>query len=422
MMLESTTLHKTHTDRMPSRCTSITVLLAARAVKRPGVKTQIKMRLHARTQSGLSLIELMIAMLLGIVLTAGMATVFSGSKRSATLNTTFTELQESARFSMDSMVRDVRLAGFQGCTPTTESGATAVILASNAPTDDLHGTALSTHTVNNDGTWSPSIAFTGFTPPASGEIGAPVEGTHALSVQFGSPETYRIESMASRTAPIVLADSVTPADIGLMANDVAMISDCQKANIFTVSSTGTNSIQHASSVNRNSQGLADGRLSAAFINQSDDRARTRLMRFEANIYYIGDTQRTSSDGNDVLALFRMSLPYVLPTTGATVPPVEMIEGVTDLRLRVGMHSEDISNDDVIFVAPEDVPSTAGIIGSVEIGMLVESFANISDNADQHSYTLAGYTLTPSTARGDTTYRTDRRMRLAFNSTVDVRNR
>jgi len=93
-----------------------------------------------------------------------MATVFSGSKRSSTLNTTLTELQESARFSMDSMVKDVRLAGFQGCAPTSESGATAIVLASNSPTDNLHETAVSTHVVNADGSWSPSIATTGFTP------------------------------------------------------------------------------------------------------------------------------------------------------------------------------------------------------------------------------------------------------------------
>ena len=371
---------------------------------------------------GFSLIELMVAMLLGVLLTAGMATVFSGSKRSSTLNTTLTELQESARFSMDSMVKDVRLAGFQGCAPTSESGATAIVLASNSPTDNLHETAVSTHVVNADGSWSPSIATTGFTPPASGEIGEPVAGTHALSVQFGSPETFRIKSMTSKTASIVLADGVTTADTGLMTHDVAMISDCQKANIFTISSTGTNSVQHAASVNRNAAGLADGRLSDAFVSETDDRRRTRLKRFEANIYYVGNTQRTNSDGDDVLALFRMSLPYVIPTTGAAVPPIEMVEGVSDLRLRVGMHSEDINNNNVTFVTPDSVATTPGVIGSVEIGMLIESFNTIAENVDQRSYTLAGNTLSPSTQPGTNTYRADRRMRLAFNSTVDIRNR
>ncbi len=373
-------------------------------------------------QLGFSLIELMIAMLLGVLLTAGMATIFSGSKRSSVLNTTLTELQESARFSMDSMVRDVRLAGFQGCAPTSESGSTAIVLASNSPTTNLHETALTTHVIGNTGTWTPSIAFTGFTPPAAGEIGEPVAGTHALSVQFGSPETYRIQSMTSKTAPIVLADGIRTEDIGLMANDVAMVSDCQKANIFTVSSTGPNSLQHAASVNRNAYGLSDGRLSDAFVSEANDRRRTRVMRFEANIYYIGDTQRTNSDGENILALFRMSLPYVIPTTGAAVSPVEMTEGVSDLRLRVGMHSEDINNNNVVFVAPDVAATTPGVIGSVEIGMLIESFNAIAENVDQRSYTLAGNLLAPSTASGDTTYRADRRMRIAFNSSVDIRNR
>ena len=373
-------------------------------------------------QRGLSLVELMIAMVIGIALTAGMVTVFSGSKRSSQLNATLTELQESARFSMGTMISDIRLAGFQGCAPASSDGTSATILGNNVPTTNLQQTALTGHLVNADGTWSPPAPL-GFTPPAAGTPGAPVAGTHVLSSQFGSPETYRIETMADEFAPVKLSNA-TVADMGVAANDVVLISDCEVANIFTVSTVGTDTLLHAATVNKDPRtGNSDGRLTNSFGPRfaDDDAMRPRVMRFEANIYYIGDTQRTNADGENVLALYRQSLPYVLPTTGAIVPPIEMVEGVTNMQLRIGMQ-EAPPGDSVRFVAPENVSVTPGEVATVELGILLESFDSVAELTDTSSYTLAGKTLTAGTAPTDTTYRADKRMRIAFNSTVDIRNR
>ena len=68
-----------------------------------------------RSQAGLSLVELMVAMTLGLLLLSGMIAVFSGNQRSAELNTAMANLQESARFALSRMSKDMRLAGHQGC-------------------------------------------------------------------------------------------------------------------------------------------------------------------------------------------------------------------------------------------------------------------------------------------------------------------
>ncbi len=373
-------------------------------------------------QTGFSLIELMVAMLIGIMVTGGMVTVFSGSKRSSVLNTTLTELQESARFTMGAMITDIRLAGFQGCTPAANHGSPAVVLAANAPTANLQDSALTGHVIENDGDWNPPPPL-GFTPPAAGEPGAPVPGTHALSAQYGSPETYRIERMATQFDPVKLS-SATVKDMGVVENDLVLVSDCQAANIFTVSATGPDTLAHAASVNRNpATGGADGRLTTTFGPRypGDDRMRPRVMRFEANIYYVGMTGRTNTQGEEVLALFRQSLPYVLPSTGDVVPPVEMVEGITDLHLRLGVELPP-PDDEVRFVSPEDVAATPGEIGSVEVGILIESFDYVSDKADTRSYSIAGKTLQAGGNRSASTYRTDKRMRIAYNASVDIRNR
>ena len=64
---------------------------------------------------GFSLVELMIAMTLGLFLTSSMIAVFLGNKRTSEVNTAMANIQENARFALDSIARDARVSGFQGC-------------------------------------------------------------------------------------------------------------------------------------------------------------------------------------------------------------------------------------------------------------------------------------------------------------------
>lgn len=64
------------------------------------------------TQRGMSLIELMIAMTLGILIVAGMATLFTQNKNSYRQDEKIARMQEDARFAMNEIVDDIELAGF----------------------------------------------------------------------------------------------------------------------------------------------------------------------------------------------------------------------------------------------------------------------------------------------------------------------
>jgi len=372
---------------------------------------------HRGAQRGLSLIELMLALVIGLVLIGSMVTVFSGSKRSSTVNTALTELQESARFALDSIVRDIRLAGFQGCA----DGAAATVRATNAPTTDFHASALTASRIESDGSWTPAPP-TGFTPPAQGQPGAPVPGTHALSIQFGSPETWRIDRMLDKFAPVVLADGVLAADIGIIDGDVALVSDCQRADIFTVSGVSGSSIAHDGAVNR-FDGANDGRLQAAYGEPAgSDRMRARIMRFEANLYYIGDTGRTNGAGDPLHSLYRLGLPYVSPPPASTPrAAIEMVEGVGNLQVLLGMDEPSFAGHRA-YVRPGEAGPPGGTVQQVELGLLMQSFDPVTDRIDTRSYSLAGRSLAPGSQTDETTYRTDRRMRIAFNSSIDIRNR
>ncbi|MBU0500095.1 MAG: PilW family protein [Gammaproteobacteria bacterium] len=64
--------------------------------------------------SGLSLVEMMVAMTLSLVLIAGVISLFVSSKKSYTESEHFARLQENALYAMFTLERDLRMAGFFG--------------------------------------------------------------------------------------------------------------------------------------------------------------------------------------------------------------------------------------------------------------------------------------------------------------------
>lgn len=68
-----------------------------------------------KNQNGLSLIELMIAMVLGLILTGGIINIFLGAKSTYAQQDALAQVQENARFALEFIARDVRMAGYGGC-------------------------------------------------------------------------------------------------------------------------------------------------------------------------------------------------------------------------------------------------------------------------------------------------------------------
>lgn len=65
--------------------------------------------------SGFTLIEMMIAMILGLVVIAGVTSVFLAGQQSFRTNDSLAEVQDSSRVAFELMARDIREAGLTGC-------------------------------------------------------------------------------------------------------------------------------------------------------------------------------------------------------------------------------------------------------------------------------------------------------------------
>ncbi|RKZ48385.1 MAG: hypothetical protein DRQ58_04580 [Gammaproteobacteria bacterium] len=65
-------------------------------------------------QSGLSLIELMVAITIGLILLGGVFTIFMSNKQSYRVQENMGRVQENGRFAVDLMARTLRMTGWQG--------------------------------------------------------------------------------------------------------------------------------------------------------------------------------------------------------------------------------------------------------------------------------------------------------------------
>lgn len=169
------------------------------------------MGVGTRWQAGFGLIELMIAMVLGLLVMGAAFAVFQSNQRSFQANEGLNRIQESARVAYELIARDIRAAGGTAC--------------SNLARPDAE------HTLNAEETQL-------LTSPV-GDNGAPA-GTE-LVVTSGDDTAYRIT--AATTSSVTL-DSSQIAD----ANDAFKVGDklilCNANQLYVVTATGvtTNSV------------------------------------------------------------------------------------------------------------------------------------------------------------------------------------
>ena len=70
---------------------------------------------HPRSQQGITLIELMIALVIGLLATGAMLKVYVDSSQLYRFNEGLARIQENGRFGLEFIRRDARMAGFWGC-------------------------------------------------------------------------------------------------------------------------------------------------------------------------------------------------------------------------------------------------------------------------------------------------------------------
>lgn len=349
-------------------------------------------------QTGLSLIELLVALALTSALILGIFTVYMDSNRSSQLANSLARVQESGRIAFDVMARDMRMVGFQGCADPRD--VVLNVIANNPPTSDFFASNLRGWEVTN-GNWAAGTEFDGTTIESRAVIGSDV-----VAVQRGSTVDIELTgNMSADNANI----QVTGDDVGVFGqNDILLISDCESADLFRISSNpSSGTYAHANNVN------TTNRLSQAYTESA------QVFQFSSSVYFVGDTGRNDVNGNDIRALYRGNN-NLSNTATPSFRVDELVEGVESMQIEYG---EVVAGGNINYRTANNVADMSKVL-ALRIGLLVSNAENAVRAADTDSYEMPGATIVPVTGAGAgaVTHPEDQRLRRVFTTTVMLRNR
>lgn len=273
-------------------------------------------RAHEKTRArGVSLVELMVAITLGMIVLAAVSTVFMNSRVNYATQESAARLQESARVAMHFLIRDIRLAGYYGCIDeTTEIGITL-----NGADDSGFANGnpynFATPIEGFDGAsaaWYPSTV----TAAVSG-IDDKLASTDAILLRMAdvsNPVNLTMEM------PNTSAALQTSGGGGLRVGDIALISDCAQGAIFQITGPGDPPDAVSDTVVHNTGTGSPGNSTKDLGKPFDTRAQ--IMKFVQRVYYVKENAR------NVPALYRQDF------LGGN--PEELVEGIVDFQVLYGV--------------------------------------------------------------------------------------
>ncbi len=326
-----------------------------------------------RKQSGVSLVEVMIAMLLGIFLLGSVVQFFVSSRQSNRVHEATSRLQETGRMALEVMARDIRMADFWGCA------------------SDI------TNVVNNLNSANAGYVDYQTGGVAGTEGGAGVPDTLILRGGFGTGLNVQ-----PPYGPQASANLKVSAGNDLEQGDIILVSDCTNGDIFQISNAnpgGAGTVVHntgSTTVPGNYNSTNPGCPGAnAHCLSKVYGADATVYRVQQIIYTVG----TGSEGEP--ALFR---------NGA-----EFLDGVEDLQILYGEDTdapgsagEGIAN---YFVPADQVADMERVIG-IRIAIVARSSNDNLVPGNLQSFAVLGANETAA----------DRRIRRVYETTVNIRNR
>ncbi|WP_203143963.1 PilW family protein [Marinobacter mangrovi] len=164
-------------------------------------------------QSGLSIVELMVALVLGTLLTMGLVQIFTSNSQTFRLNEADARAQESGRMAVQLVSHALRNAGYFGCYPI------------NPITNNLD---------SSDEDYDPGMYDFSFQGIAAENADRPTDAVDGT--KFFSISGVRANSGIAATKDVVSASMEVSSKGGLKAGSIVMISDCEHGDIFEISS------------------------------------------------------------------------------------------------------------------------------------------------------------------------------------------
>ncbi len=315
-------------------------------------------------QTGFTLVELMVAMVISLILMGGVLQIFASTKTSYRVHDSVSQMQETGRFAIEMLTRDIRMADFWGC---------------------ANGIGKVTNGLDPDG-GAGYIDFTaGGLDGTEGGSGAP----DSIVLRGGYGTGLGVESPFG---PQSSANIKVPTGNGFEVGDILLVSDCTAADIFQLTSgdpDNTGTLVHNTGV----PGVTPGNLSPVTCTGANAHCLSKV--YDNNAVVFRPQQITNAVDPSASVLLRNGQ--------------EMIDGVEDLQILYG-EDTDGSGAANQYVNATQVTDMEAVV-SVRISLVTRSKQTNVTSAGQ-SYSVMGTSKTS----------TDTRLRQVYTATIGIRNR
>lgn len=378
--------------------------------------------------SGMSLVELMVALAISVLLLMGVVALFVSSRASYETTERNSRIQENGRFALDQIATDIRASGFMGCSRPTagdrmDDFAVSTVIddgqvdAAEAeeeeegeeppppPTPDLRwnfAEAVRGFNTTGDG-WEPVLDVANLNPDPSvlGDV---------LVLRIPRREVRAVETTETQldqNAPLMVG-SIDPTL--LKEGDTVTISDCEARAFFQVTdyveATGELLHEVVGPTSPNQGVHTPGNDSTSLIHKF--KKGSEILPVTTVMYYIAPS-RDDNDGNDDV---RMSL---YRKNGGAVLSDEIAEGIERLEVVYGVDRNPLDGRVDQYVAAQDVTDWDFVM-TVQIALLARAPDEFGTDRDTQSYVLL---TTPELVQ--TEAYNDRNLRKVFTATLAVRN-
>lgn len=316
-------------------------------------------------QTGLTLVEIMVAMTISLILLAGVGQIYLSSKQTYRVHDGVSRVQENGRFAMEFLANDLRMADFWGCASDV----------SDISNDVVGGGGI-------------DIGIGGIS--GTDNDGYNNSDTLILQGAYGSGIIVTPPFMNTNAAALQIS-----TQNGLQQGDIVMVSDCQSGDVLQISNTNPNTsgtIAHNTG-NAVSPGNITGNLSKVYAGDA------QIYKVRKVTYSLG-----AGGNNGEPALFR--------NNGIT--NMELVDGVENLQIEYGEDTDapgSAGYGTANYYVPLPQVTDMERVVSIRVSLLMRTYAdNLAPEAQ--TYTYNGASTTPN----------DRRIRQVYTTTVAIRNR
>ena len=327
-----------------------------------------------RSQRGFTLIELMISLVIGLLLSAAIVKVYADTSQIYKFQNALSEVQENGRFASAFLRRAARLAGNFGCDASQPIAASTI----PAATDTRLGFHLATTA-----------------QPIGGVEGATAAAPDQLILRGSTGGGVRLEL----PNPATIADPLTVETTAGLTNDgFAVISDCAQTHIFSITGLGGGgtTITHSGTT-------------ALYTFEGG----ARVQEIQVIQYCIGQATAWTAT-NNLMALKRLRNPGAAENCPDPGVGEELVEGIQNLQVSYGVDT----NNDTFANRYINAPAALGdalwaSVKTLRIELVARSLANgITRNLVP--YTLGGVEV-PLAAN-------DRYLYKVMTNTITLRNK